>query len=546
MVMRLFLLVSGFVLSVLIACSDSNDSASDAGTHEDVDANYWGDGGSPCRGYFCKDNNIYYDDCKEPDELIEKCGDDTICREYGDIVECCILYDHKRCYSEESSSIWWFDDCGFAHEKFGECEYPSGICVNTDYNGYECRCNNHWEGENCDICPGNWDPEKTCNMCRGNWDEQQNCEACMSHWVDEDNDCGTCPEYWDPERACSECIPPWGGADCDKYCVRYADIDAPSGGDGKSWDRAFDNIQDAIDSAAQQMESGHSFRECEVWVAEGTYYIYQSSEEDTVQLNEELNVLGGFKGTESGRDERDWVTHPVILDGHNRANGGKRVHHVVKGATGAVFDGFVVTGGYASGGSLDDYGGGMYNHDSNYAVKNCLFTDNEAADRGGAIANIDSYLRIINSIFINNHADEGGAICNQTHSNTTFINCTFSGNTATAGGVVHNYLSGPAFYNSIIWGNAPDVYVNVQSSSIEFNYCLVEGLDDPGHSMDSDPLFADPSSGDVHILPGSPCIDEGSNAYAPELDFEGNPRVDIPDAGPAGLIVDIGAYEYQP
>lgn len=74
----------------------------------------------------------------------------------------------------------------------------------------------------------------------------------------------------------------------------------------------------------------------------------------------------------------------------------------------------------------------------------------------------------------------------------------------------------------------------------------------------------DPSNGDYHLQPGSPCIDAGNNWAVPPdaadldadgdmaeftpIDLDGSPRFAddpaTPDYGPPGA-VDMGAYEYQ-
>ncbi len=52
------------------------------------------------------------------------------------------------------------------------------------------------------------------------------------------------------------------------------------------------------------------------------------------------------------------------------------------------------------------------------------------------------------------------------------------------------------------------------------------------------PLFVDASSGDYHLQEMSPCIDAGTAAHAPPIDFDGSAR-------PQGTGIDIGAYEYE-
>jgi Right handed beta helix region len=59
-------------------------------------------------------------------------------------------------------------------------------------------------------------------------------------------------------------------------------------------------------------------------------------------------------------------------------------------------------------------------------------------------------------------------------------------------------------------------------------------------NFDADPLFIDEASGDYHLVPGSPCRDQGDPAFVPlagELDVDGEARV-------VGGRTDIGGDEY--
>jgi hypothetical protein len=60
----------------------------------------------------------------------------------------------------------------------------------------------------------------------------------------------------------------------------------------------------------------------------------------------------------------------------------------------------------------------------------------------------------------------------------------------------------------------------------------------PGpHDISADPLLVDPTNGDYHLAPGSPCIDAGDPLNYPPTDFEGDPR-------PNGVAPDIGVDEF--
>jgi hypothetical protein len=129
-----------------------------------------------------------------------------------------------------------------------------------------------------------------------------------------------------------------------------------------------------------------------------------------------------------------------------------------------VLEGFTITNGMA------EYGGGMYNEDSNTTITSCTFSDNTASDEysanGGGMYNIYSSTTVTNCTFTGNTASRGGGMYNylsysptvancefsgnsagygggmeNAYSDTIVTYCTFSGNSARAGGGMHNYLS---------------------------------------------------------------------------------------------------------
>jgi predicted outer membrane repeat protein len=164
-------------------------------------------------------------------------------------------------------------------------------------------------------------------------------------------------------------------------------------------------------------------------------------------------VFGGFAGTEAARAERNWAQHRTILDGQGTSN------CVVRGASGAVLDGFVVTNGHASGES-DSNGAGLINERAvrGMVIANCYFLGNRAARNGGAIWHRAGSLAVWNCVFSGCRAAEnGGAICVDSVS-LVMTNCTLTGNSAVNGGGVYlgeTYRSPSVrVTNCILWGNA--------------------------------------------------------------------------------------------
>ncbi|MDX1419080.1 MAG: choice-of-anchor Q domain-containing protein [Rubricoccaceae bacterium] len=157
--------------------------------------------------------------------------------------------------------------------------------------------------------------------------------------------------------------------------VRYVDADASGSGDGLSWANAHTDLQDAL-AAAQPGD--------EVWVAEGTYRPTDGADRDaTFQLQSGVALYGGFDGTETQRDQRDWATHETVLSGDIGAPGDEadNSHHVVTGSgtdATAVLDGVTVTAARADGLFPRNRGGGMRNDAGSPTVRHVVFRGNVA------------------------------------------------------------------------------------------------------------------------------------------------------------------------
>ncbi|MCP4123618.1 MAG: hypothetical protein GY751_17845, partial [Bacteroidetes bacterium] len=89
--------------------------------------------------------------------------------------------------------------------------------------------------------------------------------------------------------------------------IIYVDASASGTNTGTNWTDAFTDLQDALVSA----QAGD-----EVWVAQGTYYpTPDTSRMIYFEVPKGVALYGGFSGTESSLEERDWLAHETVLSG---------------------------------------------------------------------------------------------------------------------------------------------------------------------------------------------------------------------------------------
>jgi hypothetical protein len=360
--------------------------------------------------------------------------------------------------------------------------------------------------------------------------------------------------------------------------------------DGSSWANAHPNLADPLRQADKQRKSmitvAASDTIRQIWVAAGTYYpMYMAGtgSEDSDKafvLVEDVKIYGGFEGSETSIDERDWATNVTTLSGDIDNNGtldeGNTNHVVVSaGDVGtAQLDGFTITGGNARAGysisvngqSVDaSFGGGIINVSSSPALRNVIIIGNKA-NYGGGIHNMSSSPTLTNATISGNTLITGGAsgggIYND-NSSPTLTNVTISGNIGDYGGGIYNVNSSPVLNNSIVWGNngySENIYDSGADNTPTYNYSLVEDLTLTGNgNLDgtdsaNNPLFTNADAGDYSLNLRSPAVNAGDNAayitateaatgssfggWAAEKDLAGNPRLE-------GASIDMGAYEVQ-
>jgi predicted outer membrane repeat protein len=253
-----------------------------------------------------------------------------------------------------------------------------------------------------------------------------------------------------------------------------------------------------------------------------------------------------------------------------------RVFDITSTSAAVTISGMTISGGKAA-----DNGGGILNNGT-LTVSDCTISGNSAATEGGGILN-DGNLTVSGRTFSGNSAAIGGGIGNGTNATATIAvsDSTFSGNSATdSGGGIYNAATGtvtltnvtvaanragngsggfattagaPVLHNTLIAGN----FLGMGSTPADVSGALdaasdhsligdgtgMSGITDGSHGnqVGVNPLLA--PLGDyggptqtVALLPGSPAIDQGNDAYGGTTDQRQVARVGAPD---------IGAFESQ-
>lgn len=215
--------------------------------------------------------------------------------------------------------------------------------------------------------------------------------------------------------------------------ILYVKMNAGGTADGSSWTNAFTNLQSAL-LIAQPGD--------EIWVAAGHYLPTVNADRNaSFHIPAGVAAYGGFIGTETDREQRNWTLHNTTLSGNigDQADVTDNVYTVVFMEfpdTNTVLDGFIIEDGYADGASLNYYepdrsGGGIYvtasgtGNSATPILANCTIRNNYVNRYGGGIMG---------------RADLGGYV------NIRLTNCRFENNTANFGGAVYVFVLEPGIH----------------------------------------------------------------------------------------------------
>lgn len=260
----------------------------------------------------------------------------------------------------------------------------------------------------------------------------------------------------------------------------YVNVNAADGGDGTSWETAYNDLQDALTAA----ENGAA-----IWVAAGVY-----TSDTTFFVDNDVTIRGGFIGNETSADAANPLVNLTTLSGDRNGDdmpmdslAGRadnfRVMAIDSNLTLVTIDGFVFTGGVTAttpdGEFIDSYSGAGIRTYSTIHVSNCAFTAN-FADYGSAVAvygGADNC--IFNGLSVSgNIANRHGAIYGEVIANTMVRNSMFSGNEAQRGAVYGQDVAGLSVVNCQFVSNNASVRAAgvgiVRSEPVLIDSCTFE------------------------------------------------------------------------
>jgi gliding motility-associated-like protein len=241
----------------------------------------------------------------------------------------------------------------------------------------------------------------------------------------------------------------------------FVNSSATGSNNGTSWINAYTDLQNAINNATDGDE---------IWVAKGTYFptrpadnlniIDLNNRDNSFVLKNNVKMFGGFSGSETLLNQRDWNSNPTILSGDigiPNDDADNCYHVVITLHRGNLdnyhIDGFTVSFGNGNGnygnGNNNDFlligsqyiyrgsGGGLLLQGSKNEITNLNIINNKTYSSGGGISNSGT-TKVFNSKIEQNNVQyaygQGGGIMNSGVGELTIENSSIKDNYASQGG----------------------------------------------------------------------------------------------------------------
>lgn len=250
----------------------------------------------------------------------------------------------------------------------------------------------------------------------------------------------------------------------------FVSSSAAGSNNGTSWTNAYTSLTTAL---------SNSLDGDDIWVAAGTYKPSTTGNRDaTFTVGKFVRLFGGFNGTETALEQRNWNANVTTLSGDlsgndtglggNQGDNSKRVV-TVSSSSGAVIDGFRVSGGSNTipaqqpdfGAGIGFLSGGYGSMASSAVIRNCVFRWNSAVSYGGAVGlwgTSSTPLTIQSCVFIQNSAPSNGGGAIQIDNCPLVVrDSLFDGNStggSGGGSITANNTRDVVVFNSVFRNNA--------------------------------------------------------------------------------------------
>lgn len=351
--------------------------------------------------------------------------------------------------------------------------------------------------------------------------------------------------------------------------ILYVNKNASGGdGSGNSWANAVTELAEASLWANSIQDDAWQTTPLQIWVAAGTY-TPGTEQTDSFTIPSNVTVLGGYNGTETTADERNWAENPTILSGDLNGSGTENPgdSHTIVTMLGdnAEINGFFIQWGFAddstdnSQPAIGRSGAGVYNNGNN-RIYNCVIRSNMADTDvndgnpeigiGAGLVSFGGTLDIINCLFNSNRASANGGAISAESGTINIINCTITNNNANRGGGVHFYNGNINATNTIFTNNNGtngNINDDGGAGTGTANYCLFyntttgndgnlpTNITGNNNIENTDPIYTN----GYQVVYSSPAADTGDNTANPlSLDLNAQNRI-------SNTTIDIGAYEFQ-
>lgn len=262
----------------------------------------------------------------------------------------------------------------------------------------------------------------------------------------------------------------------------FVNYNAQGSNDGTSWENAFTSLNTALEQSLQGDQ---------LWITAGMYVPTGSTPETShFVVNKAIELYGGFAGTESKLEDRNWEANPTILSGdingddtlgNFELNREDNAHHVIviqshEGPS--VIDGIILQSGTTFfddpfGNDYSPWRGGGALTFTEAVFRNCVFTDNNGWQGSALSTYTDSTihgLTIKNCTFTANNTIRSGALRVADIEDFLILECQFLTNYARGfgGALVLGNTSGTVQgchfeQNSSGWGGAIGIFQNASS-----------------------------------------------------------------------------------